>query len=339
MNRVVPDLKRTILLAAMLITPMLGIAQPKSIWIDTDIHLGRFGRDVDDGLAVMQAIRSNQVVVKGISLTLAIDHGYKVTSQLLERCGKSIPLYKGASSYRGLGKETDAVKALTEALRKERLSILVLGPATNIASVLLLHPELQQQIVEVVFCGGRQPGKVFNPATGRINLPDTNFERDPAAFKLILETNTPVVLAGYEASSSVYFNKEDIQFLKESPNETDQWLYKKLRHWQKLWRIALGSKRGFIPFDAVTAGWLTSPEYFLYYKDIPVAMKLMKNDSKLFRLFHSKKLYLQVSYNYLPAKTVQYCYGIQPEYKQVMLQSLRGQSYSDTFHILTTTNK
>lgn len=326
--------KSKVLLTILVIAPLLATAQRKLIWIDTDMHLGRFGRDVDDGLAVMQALRSDKVAVKGISFALDIDYGYRVTQRLLNRCGQSVPIYKGARSCRALGKETDAVKALTEALRKERLSILVLGPATTIASVLLLHPELRQQIQEVVFCGGRQPGKRLNPAKGRINLPDINFERDPVAFQQLLNANVPVVLAGYEASSTVYYDKEDIQFLRESADKTDQWLYRKLRQWQKLWRITIGSKEGFIPFDAVTAGWLTSPGYLLHYKDIPVAIERLPNDSKLFRLNNPKKPYLQVSYNYKSGNRVHYCYGVLPEFKQVMLQSLRGLSNSDTTRIL-----
>ena len=325
--------KSKVLLTILVIAPLLATAQRKLIWIDTDMHLGRFGRDVDDGLAVMQALRSDKVAVKGISFALDIDYGYRVTQRLLNRCGQSVPIYKGARSCRALGKETDAVKALTEALKR---TLIYSGTrsgyyycfglaassritATDTGGYLLWRPTTR---------------KTLNPAKGRINLPDINFERDPVAFQQLLNANVPVVLAGYEASSTVYYDKEDIQFLRESADKTDQWLYRKLRQWQKLWRITIGSKEGFIPFDAVTAGWLTSPGYLLHYKDIPVAIERLPNDSKLFRLNNPKKPYLQVSYNYKSGNRVHYCYGVLPEFKQVMLQSLRGLSNSDTTRIL-----
>ncbi len=329
MNYLSAQLSRILFLAAFILLPLLTTAQRKNIWIDTDIHLGRFGRDVDDGIAVLQALRSDKVAVKGISLTLDVDYGYQVTQKLTERCSKVVPIYKGAKSYKVLGKETEAVKALTEALSREKLSILVLGPMTNIASVIRLHPELKSQIQEVVFCGGRQPGERLNPGNGKLNLLDVNFERDPTAFQLLFETDIPIVLAGYEASSTIYFDKDDIQFLKVSSDKTDRWLYKKMRNWQKLWKITLGSTHGFIPFDAVTLSWLTNPDYLLYYPDIPASIEQLPNDSRLFKLAAPHKPYLQVSYNYPSSRTVQYCYGVQPALKESMLYSLKKPSHPD----------
>ncbi|GAA4448575.1 hypothetical protein GCM10023189_06640 [Nibrella saemangeumensis] len=320
---------------ALLLLPGLATAQPAAIWIDTDIHLGRFGRDVDDGLAIIQAVRSDKVAIRGISFVLNINHGYRITEKLLQRCGKTIPIYKGATSSKLLGKETDAIKALAEALRKEQLSILILGSATNIATVLMLYPELQYQIKEIVFCGGRQPGRLLNPAKGRINLPDINFERDPKAFQLILNTQIPLVLAGYEASSTIYVDNQDIHFLQESSDQTDRWLYQQLRQWQKLWKIALGSRKGFIPFDAVTAAWLTDPGYLLYFNDIPVSIEQLPDDWKLHRLIHHRKPFLQASYQYASIRKVTYCYGVQPAYKELMLQSLKGNFQPAIIPVLT----
>ncbi|GAA4405370.1 nucleoside hydrolase [Nibrella viscosa] len=320
---------------ALLLLSLITNAQRTAIWIDTDIHLGRFGRDVDDGLAILQAVRSDKVTVRGISFALNSNHGYRITQKLLQRCGKTIPLFKGASGSKLLGKQTEAVEALAEALRKEKLSILILGPATNVATVLMRYPELQHQIKEIVFCGGRQPGRLLNPAKGRINLPDINFERDPNAFQLIMGTDIPLVLAGYEASSTIYLDRQDIKFLQESSDKTDQWLYHQLRQWQKLWKIALGSPKGFIPFDVVTAAWLTDPDYLLYYKNIPVRTEHLANDWKLHRLIQPEKLFLQASYQYSSARIANYCYGVKPEYKEIMLQSLRGYFPPDTTPVLT----
>jgi inosine-uridine nucleoside N-ribohydrolase len=55
-------------------------------------------------------------------------------------------VFEGAAKARDLGTETAASRALAAALRAGPLTILALGPATNVATVLSKHPDLAPRV-------------------------------------------------------------------------------------------------------------------------------------------------------------------------------------------------
>ncbi|MGB1317594.1 MAG: nucleoside hydrolase, partial [Flavobacteriales bacterium] len=124
-------------------------AQTKRVWIDTDIMIGKFRRDVDDGLALILALRDTNLYIEGISFVHGVDYADKVTAKLLNwyAPNRSIPTYKGSDDSSGFGKITPAVTAIIEALEQEPMYILALGPMTNLGTVLQLRPDLHKNIL------------------------------------------------------------------------------------------------------------------------------------------------------------------------------------------------
>lgn len=295
----------------------------EKIWIDTDIAIGKWGRDVDDGLALIMALRSPKVDIEGISLVSDVEYGYKITSRLLEWYGdgKNIPVYKGASNCSGLPLANAATMALTQALRTEKMTIIALGPVTNIATVLQLHPELVWQIKRIVWCAGRRPNMHFRPGNGIVNVCDCNFEKDPEAAQDLLSSGVKLVLTGYEASSHIHLSKKDLQPLEKSPFNGDRWLYKKLINWYTIWRIFLGSKEGFIPFDAVTMGCFLFPKCMRSFQNIPVAIETAENDSRM-PFKEPLKQYLVASFQLKTSRNADYYYWAGDSLKLAMLQML-----------------
>jgi pyrimidine-specific ribonucleoside hydrolase len=57
---------------------------------------------------------------------------------------------------------------LYEALKKEKLTILALGPMTNIATLIQNHPDIIQ--IKISICAARTPGLLFNPGNGKLNV-------------------------------------------------------------------------------------------------------------------------------------------------------------------------
>lgn len=314
-----------ITIALLFSMPLAAQTEKRKIWIDTDIMIGPLGRDVDDGLALLMALRCENVEIMGITLSHRVDHGYKVTQKMLGwyNTGEPIPVYKGAKTQAELGQENDATKALAEALKKDKMSIAVLGPATNLATVLMLHPELESQIIEVVYCAGRRPGMLFNPGSGKVKISDYNFELDTAAFKFLIQKNIPTTLSCYEASSYIWLNKEDIKKVKANKIPGNKWLYRQLNDWRKLWRVFLGSKKGFNPFDTATIGHLLYPEQFKYDRDIPLKYVIAETDSK-YTIKTDTKPFLWVSYDYDSDIKVDYCYQALPGYHDIVVKSISG---------------
>lgn len=300
----------------------------KRIWFDTDLMIGlpeRAPREVDDGVTLMMALRQPSVEIVGISLITEVAYGFEVAHKLLGwyHKGDDIPVYKGSDLANDLGTENDATRALTAALQKEKLTILALGPNTNIATVLKHHPELATQIEEIVFCIGRTPGLEFRPGLGNYAVADYNFDRDVESMKLILDTNIPLVFSGFECSCSILLGPIDVDRLKEG-TEGDKWVYDQLIPWINRGHQLFGTE-GFIPYDTTVLGYLSHPEQFKYYEDIPAQINVLKNDAPMNgRDPRQEKPYLEVSYDFPSTRKVKYAYKTLPGFEEIVIKSLLG---------------
>jgi pyrimidine-specific ribonucleoside hydrolase len=303
--------------------------QPKRVWFDTDIIIGlpeRAPREVDDGVTLIMALRQPSVELVGISIITEIDYGEEVTHRLLKwynKTGKDIPVYKGSPFANDLGTENDATRAMAEALRKEKLTILALGPLTNVATLLMHHPELASQIEEIVFCIGRTADFPFNPGLGNYTVADYNFDKDTESMKVILNTDIPLVFSGFECSSSILLGIIDIDRLNNE-SEADRWVYDQLVPWIQRGHALFGSE-GFIPYDTTVLGYLTHPEQFKYYDDIPVQINEKPNDAPMNgRDPRTVKPYLEVSYDYKSDRKVKFAYKTLPGFEEIVIKSLLG---------------
>lgn len=303
--------------------------KPKRVWLDTDLMIGcpvNAPREVDDGVTLIMALRQPSIELVGISLITVIDYGEEVAYKLLKwynQTGKDIPVYKGSDLANDVGVENDATRALAAALEKEKLTILAIGPATNVATVLKNRPELASQIEEIAFCLGRTPGLEFRPGLGGYPVGDYNFEKDVESMRIILNTDVPLVFSGFECSSSLFFGPIDIDRLNEG-TEGDKWMYSVLMPWIERGYRLFGSE-GFIPYDTTVLGYLTHPEYFKYYEDIPVQINVKTNDSPMNgRDPRPVKEYLEVSYDFNSERKVKYAYKTLPGFEEIVIKNLLG---------------
>ena len=234
---------------------------PRPVWIDTDPAVGQPGADVDDGYALLQALRSSELEVVGISTVFGNAPrpiGDRIIRELLTLAGMpDIPVHSGASKAEELERPTSASRALARELRKRPLTILALGPLTNIATVLASNPELTDQIDEIVFVGGRRPGQRFSVA-GRRPLPDFNLECDPLAAERTLETSVPLTLAGFEVSTHATIVDAHLDRLAAGPPAA-QWLAANSRGWMQQWRDQF-EYHGFHPFDTLAVATVATPQ-------------------------------------------------------------------------------
>jgi len=300
----------------------------KRIWFDTDIMIGlpkRAPREVDDGVTLMMALRQPSVEIVGISLVTEVDYGYDVTQKLLGwyNKGEAIPVYKGSDLANDLGTENEATLALAAALQKEKLTILALGPNTNIATVLKNHPELAAQVEEIIFCIGRTAGLEFRPGLGNFVVADYNFDKDVDSMKVLLDTEIPLVFSGFECSCSILLGPIDIDRLQEG-TEGDKWVYEQLMPWIKRGHELFGTE-GFIPYDTTPLGYLTHPEQFKYYENIPAQINILTNDAPMNgRDPRPEKPYLEVSYDFPSSRKVKYAYKTLPGFEEIVIKDLLG---------------
>lgn len=253
---------------------------PRRIWIDTDAACGYSRRtDPDDCFAIALLAQASGFQIVGISTVFgnaALEVVNHTTLELVSRL--STELHRPFSVYRGsagpLSKNPPSPKppahdALAAALAQGPLTVLALGPLTNLAAVLAEHPSLQTQIAHVVAVMGKRPGHIFHPAEGaRAGIlfghgpifRDFNFDMDTDAAKLVLTSHLPVTLIPYDAARGIEMTADDLDHLSES-NPVLEWIADRARPWLEYWRNGIG-RQGFYPFDLLAAAYILDPSQF-----------------------------------------------------------------------------
>jgi inosine-uridine nucleoside N-ribohydrolase len=258
-------------LAAVALAATLGPLQAAParipVWIDTDPAIGEPERDVDDGLALVQAFHSPELDIRGVSVVFgnaALDRGLPIGRRLVRELGPPrLKVFRGAAKASDAAGETDASRALAAALRRGPLTILALGPVTNVATVLAKHPDLAARMTRVIAVAGRRPGQRFttgtsNPAGHR----DFNFELDPVAFQVLLDSKVEIVLAPFEISSKIWLDGADLDRLEASRSAASRFLVPPARAWRSMWTRLFGVD-GFNPFDTLAVAYAVSSEGFV----------------------------------------------------------------------------
>ena len=191
------------------------------VWIDTDPSVG-IG-EVDDGLALIQAMNSRALDIRGIGVVYGnagVKECNRVAMQLADAFSEyKIPVYEGAASAED-DTSSDAAYGLAKLLKTERIVVVALGPLTNIARTLRLNPALAANITQLVAVAGRRELLQFRVGSMTDSFPDLNFEKDASSFKFTVETllkyNSNIVLAPWEISSNVWLTKDHLQMMQQA---------------------------------------------------------------------------------------------------------------------------
>lgn len=254
-----------------LVAAVLTMAQTAparvAVWIDTDPAMGEPERDVDDGLALVQAFRSPELDIRGVSVVFGnapLDRGLPIARRLVRSFGPPrLQVFAGAASAADAKVETEASRALAAGLREAPLTILALGPATNVATTLAKHPELASRVTRIIAVAGRRPGQRFTTGTSNARgHRDFNFELDPGSFQVLLDAKIDVVLAPFEISSKIWLTASDLDRLAASRSAAARTIAPPARAWLALWTRLFGVD-GFNPFDTLAVAYAVSANGFV----------------------------------------------------------------------------
>ncbi len=293
------------------------------VWIDTDPSVARGGHEVDDGFALIQAFHSPSLAVRGVSVVFGnapLDQAVPIGQRLVSDFGpKGMQVYQGAASPQQMGQETEATLALAAALRREELTIVAIGPVTNIATVLLNHPELTRRIKTIVAVAGRRPHQRFSLSPSAPAFRDFNFESDAPAFQVLLDAGVPLVLTPWEISSKVWMHKDDLQHLRAA-NASLGWVLDAADDWLTFWREKLGAN-GFNPFDTLAVGYVISSAGFGCER-LPVAIRQMPDDTVSRASKPPDKPFLLVDKNIRSKSSLLYCFEPPTHFSETLLALL-----------------
>lgn len=103
-----------------------------------------------------------------------------------------------------------AVSFLIETLMnsKEKITLIPVGPCTNIGMAFKLEPKIKDHIKEIVFMGGSDKIGNVTPTA------EANFWHDPDAVSLILKSGVKCVIGSLNATKSVPLTLADVEELE-----------------------------------------------------------------------------------------------------------------------------
>ncbi|AWV97063.1 nucleoside hydrolase [Arcticibacterium luteifluviistationis] len=302
----------------------------KKVWIDTDLSVGmkelsKEGYcDVDDGYAVLQLMKSDKVDILGISAIFGnttIENALAL-SQFMSKefADNKIPVYEGSSKaldYTDLA-TNDAVEAMAAALKQDKVTIMAIGPATNVGILLLKHPELKEQIEQVVLVAGRRkPTDYFEIGNMGNHAKDLNFDLDNDAFRILLESGVKTVLCPFEISKKVWVKQTDLEKLAEG-DAANKWISKASEAWLAQW-VTMGAA-GFNPFDVLASHYIISPEDIIS-EELYARLELHSDDTVKDTERKAFKQYLLCD-DKPSGFPVTYCYDVVEDYQEKLMGSL-----------------
>lgn len=221
-----------------------GEIKPERILLDTDI-----GTDVDDALALVFAARSPEIelisvtTVGGRPQTRAL-----IAKKILALLNRSdVPVASGLArplssnrfkqifpeglwlGHEGKGLLTaddltassfdsgpDAVNQIITILRgsKEKLTVVTIGPVSNIAAALHKDPSITDKIKRFIVMGGNvmRPPQIGESVASPLLEFNLNADREAAA--VLLFSGVPVVLIPVEVTAETYLIESDVSKLR-----------------------------------------------------------------------------------------------------------------------------
>ncbi|HVB23951.1 MAG TPA: nucleoside hydrolase [Ktedonobacteraceae bacterium] len=242
------------------------------VLIDTDI-----GDDIDDALALAVALRSPEIAIRAITtVSGATQRRAQLAAHLLHTFERDdIPIAAGLSMplqyrHRPAGVAQAAILPNNAPSRiisplsgpeliiqtanayAGRLTLVCIGPLTNVATALTLDPHLFLAIRKIFMMGG----------TSSIPLPDWNVRSDAKAAQIVLASGIPVTMLGLNITSRCQLRACDIAQLRNDHSPQAQFLSRLLAIWQRhrsRWHARL-------PYlhDPLTIAVLCKPELFTF---------------------------------------------------------------------------
>ncbi len=206
------------------------------VLLDLDLAMGAPGSDIDDGFALALAVADPEIdlrLVTTVSGNTDAVTATTLTLELLDRLGAPpVPVHRGAtrallhpasrfgSLPEGLPPRAPApghgVLALVETVRAApgALTLVAVGPLTNVALAMLLEPGFAEALGGLVIMGG-----VFAGSTGSAAMPGAlNVWRDPEAAPRVLPRGGVGAWVGLDVTRRVRLTRAEATAMAADPH-------------------------------------------------------------------------------------------------------------------------
>jgi inosine-uridine nucleoside N-ribohydrolase len=209
-------------------------ANPRRIIIDTD-------PGIDDAIAILLAVRSPELHIEALTTVagnVPLDLGSDNARRLLSLAHRTdLPVARGAAhplrkilhtatywhGANGMGgvelpaplvdfDRRTAAKLISDVARAHAhdLTIVALGPLTNLAVALRRDASLRHELTEIIMMGGSTMGGNETAAA------EFNFFVDPDAARIVFESGIPITMVGLNATRQTLFTRSHVDALAAS---------------------------------------------------------------------------------------------------------------------------
>lgn len=234
----------------------------KVVIFDCDNTMGLYGKDVDDGLALMYLLGRDDVDLLGVTTTFGnstIDEVHPNTVKMFDELGIShIPLKKGAPSP--AFRHSQAAEFLVETVNTYpgEITILATGSLTNLYGAFQMDNKFFEKVKEIVLMGGITKPLIIE---GK-KMDELNFSSDPEATYVVLSSNCKVnILTGHICLEAKFGEKEFKRLMENDSIWAYRYIREKSYDWYKYFTNSYYTKE-FYNWDTVAAVYVTNPELF-----------------------------------------------------------------------------
>ncbi len=264
------------------------MTSPTRILIDTD-------PGIDDAMAIFFALAAPELDVIGLTTVFGNAHTDVCTTnalRLLDIAGRpDIPVAKGATrplamNYRGPaafvhGQDGQGDTFLPPSTREPvaahaaqfiidtvmaapgDITVVLLGPFTNMALAMLMRPDLTTFVREIVVMGGAAfTSGNASPAS------EANVLNDPEAADIVFGADCPITMAGLDVTHRITMTNSDLARFRAIPGARAAHLAAIVPFYADFYRERNGVD-GIFVHDSTTISYLIAPHMFTW-KELPI---------------------------------------------------------------------
>ena len=273
----------------------------------------------DDALAILWALGSKRFDIKAVTTVAGNQTIEKVTTNAVKILTKAkvldIPVAKGAkrplicdleiggkvvhgdSGLEGpsMPKEgfeiskMNAVDLMIQILEnsEEKITLVPLGPLTNIAVLFTHRPDLKGKIEKISLMGGGAKTGNWTPVA------EYNIFADPEAAKIVFNAGVPIIMSGLDVTHKAFVTKEENEVLRAQGNEMSVFAAELIDFFSKF-HYEIEGFEGCTLHDPTAIAALIYPELFTYQDcnvDIEVDGTLTRGMTVVDVLNYKEKIY------------------------------------------------
>lgn len=252
----------------------------KKIILDTD-------PGIDDAIAICYALNHPQLDVLALTTiygNVATDLATENALRMCELNKRTVPVATGASNplviapnpvadfvhgANGFGEislptptltaeSQSAAELIVELVNTHpgEVTLVAVGPLTNLALALALAPDIANKVQEVVVMGG-----AFHCDGNVTQAAEANIWNDPHAAQQVFSANWPLTVHGLDVTYQIIFSPEYVDQLAATSADVGGFLQQAARFYSEFYKAEY-SFNGCCPHDQLALSFVTTPELF-----------------------------------------------------------------------------